>query len=340
VTSPVTRAETIERLAAAVYPSFAMLAGMELDVFTTLKGRTADGSTGRRHAGVDPIRLNALLYALVAAGLLTVDGESFNNTPRDIPFPSWPRRSAVRDVRPARWGGRLPRCGDHHGSPPLRRIGVPKGLTRRPKPAWQREGWLSPGAESRGRGWRSVVTSRTTQRDGSGSTRTVGSVLRERGRRSASGGRARGGQTGASAPGQAGLEASEVGAQGDLADRGGDARVRGRRPDRLVPDSGGWGLGLSIVTRRDDVAGVPGASAGTARSAHCYMSTRERRCSVFSWRSAAQERCVCRRSCVTSGRQPTRRSRTDNVKPSPSAVGQRRRTQPLPTTARGTGKRS
>jgi hypothetical protein len=39
----------------------------------------------------------------------------------------------------------------------------------------------------------------------------------DRGRRSASGARARGGQTGASAPGQAGLEASEVGAQGDLA---------------------------------------------------------------------------------------------------------------------------
>jgi hypothetical protein len=51
MTSPVTRAETIERLAAAVYPSFAMLAGMELDVFTTLKDGPLTGRQVRRHAG-------------------------------------------------------------------------------------------------------------------------------------------------------------------------------------------------------------------------------------------------------------------------------------------------
>lgn len=79
-TSQVNRAETIERLAVAVYPSFAMLAGMELDVFTTLKDGPLTGRQIAATLGVDPIRLNALLYALVAAGLLTVEHESFSNT--------------------------------------------------------------------------------------------------------------------------------------------------------------------------------------------------------------------------------------------------------------------
>src|SRR4029453_14417985 len=86
VPSPVDRAKTVERLAGAVYPSFAMLAGMELDVFTTLKDGPLTGRQVAATLGVDPIRLNALLYALVAAGLLAVDGESFNNTPEATQF--------------------------------------------------------------------------------------------------------------------------------------------------------------------------------------------------------------------------------------------------------------
>ena len=85
-TSPFDRAETIERLALAVYPSFAMLAGMELDVFTTLKDGALTGRQVASTLGVDPIRLNALLYALVAAGLLTLDDERFNNTPEASQF--------------------------------------------------------------------------------------------------------------------------------------------------------------------------------------------------------------------------------------------------------------
>ena len=37
MTSQPPRSETIEKLDAAVYPSFAMLAGMQLDLFTPLK---------------------------------------------------------------------------------------------------------------------------------------------------------------------------------------------------------------------------------------------------------------------------------------------------------------
>ena len=43
-TQPKTLPKTIEILADAVHPSFAMLAGMELDVFTPLKGGRYCGS--------------------------------------------------------------------------------------------------------------------------------------------------------------------------------------------------------------------------------------------------------------------------------------------------------
>jgi predicted O-methyltransferase YrrM len=76
----VERPAKIERLAMAVYPSFAMLAGMELDVFTTLKDGPLTGLQIAATLGVDPIRLYPLLYALVVADLLTVDGERFHNT--------------------------------------------------------------------------------------------------------------------------------------------------------------------------------------------------------------------------------------------------------------------
>src|SRR5262249_55380340 len=75
--TPVERPEKIERLARAVYPSFAMLAGMELDVFTPLKDGPLTGLQIAATLGIDPIRLHPLLYALVAADLLTVDGERF-----------------------------------------------------------------------------------------------------------------------------------------------------------------------------------------------------------------------------------------------------------------------
>ena len=84
--SPVARPETIEKLVGAVYPSFALLAGMQLDVFTPLK----DGPLSAEHLaqalGVHPAKLTRLLYALVVAGLLTVDGDRFANTPEANEF--------------------------------------------------------------------------------------------------------------------------------------------------------------------------------------------------------------------------------------------------------------
>src|SRR5919198_6653116 len=86
MTSPPLRPDTIEKLASAVYPAFAMVAGMQLDVFTPLK----DGPLSVEHLAealaVHPRKLRPLLYALVAAELLTVEDERFSNTPEAAHF--------------------------------------------------------------------------------------------------------------------------------------------------------------------------------------------------------------------------------------------------------------
>src|SRR2546430_16276045 len=84
--SPVARPETIEKLVGAVYPSFAMLAGMQLDVFTPLKDGPLTAAQLAAVLGVNTEKLSRLLYALVTAGLLTVDGDRFANTPEAQQF--------------------------------------------------------------------------------------------------------------------------------------------------------------------------------------------------------------------------------------------------------------
>src|SRR5262245_10814329 len=71
---------TIQHLATAVYPSFAMLAGMQLDVFTPLKDGPMTAAQLADLLGVNTDKLSRLLYALVAADLLTVVGDRFANT--------------------------------------------------------------------------------------------------------------------------------------------------------------------------------------------------------------------------------------------------------------------
>jgi SAM-dependent methyltransferase len=70
----------IMRNAYAVYPSFAMLAGMQLDVFTPLKGGSMDVDTLAKALHVQADKLSPLLYALVTAGLLIVEDGVFSNT--------------------------------------------------------------------------------------------------------------------------------------------------------------------------------------------------------------------------------------------------------------------
>jgi SAM-dependent methyltransferase len=85
MTTPPTRPEikptTIYRHAFGVYPSMAMLAGMQLDVFTPLKDGPMTATDLARAIAVDPRKLRPLLYALVNADLLTLAGERFANTP-------------------------------------------------------------------------------------------------------------------------------------------------------------------------------------------------------------------------------------------------------------------
>jgi len=80
------RPETIEKLEAAVFPSFAMLAGMQLDLFTPLKDGPMNVVELAQALSVGSTKLEPLLYSLVAAGLLTVEGQRFCNTPESDHF--------------------------------------------------------------------------------------------------------------------------------------------------------------------------------------------------------------------------------------------------------------
>lgn len=70
----------ILRIGQAVYPPFAMLAGMQLDLFTPLKDSPMSAEQIAEATGVGSAKLKPLLYALVSAQLLTVEGELFANT--------------------------------------------------------------------------------------------------------------------------------------------------------------------------------------------------------------------------------------------------------------------
>ena len=69
-----------DRLEWTVWPSFAMLAGIQLDLFTRLKDRPMSSEQIAEALGVGPDKLKSLLYALAASGLLTVEDNLFSNT--------------------------------------------------------------------------------------------------------------------------------------------------------------------------------------------------------------------------------------------------------------------
>jgi SAM-dependent methyltransferase len=74
------RPVTIERLAAGVYPAYALLAAMQLDVFTPLKDGALTPEELARTLRVGAAKLTPFLYALLAAGLLTLKEGRFGNT--------------------------------------------------------------------------------------------------------------------------------------------------------------------------------------------------------------------------------------------------------------------
>ena len=77
----VPRPDTINKLRFGVDAAFAMLAGMQLDVFTPLKDGPKTADQIAEAIGVGSNRLKLLLYALVSGGLLDVKDGRFANTP-------------------------------------------------------------------------------------------------------------------------------------------------------------------------------------------------------------------------------------------------------------------
>ena len=73
--------KTIENLGSAVYPAFAMVAGMQLDLFTPLSAGPMSAKQLAEAMGLQQAKLAQLLYLLVSAGLLTVEDGQFANTP-------------------------------------------------------------------------------------------------------------------------------------------------------------------------------------------------------------------------------------------------------------------
>ncbi|MBI5594389.1 MAG: hypothetical protein HY881_28405 [Deltaproteobacteria bacterium] len=71
---------TIMHNAHAVYPSFAMLAAMQLDVFTPLKDGPMQAGTLATALDVQEDKLTPLLYSLAASGLLKMERDLFSNT--------------------------------------------------------------------------------------------------------------------------------------------------------------------------------------------------------------------------------------------------------------------
>jgi SAM-dependent methyltransferase len=76
----ISQPETINKLRFAVDAGLAMLAGMQLDLFTPLKDGPMTAEQLSAAIGVGPARLRLLLYVLVAAGLLTEQNGRFSNT--------------------------------------------------------------------------------------------------------------------------------------------------------------------------------------------------------------------------------------------------------------------
>jgi hypothetical protein len=85
-TTAVAAPETIQRLQADVQPAFAMLAGMQLELFTHLAGGYRNPAELAVALGVKEDGLARLLYALVVCGLLERRGDGFANSPEAARF--------------------------------------------------------------------------------------------------------------------------------------------------------------------------------------------------------------------------------------------------------------
>ena len=86
MTSPTSKPTTIVKIGFAAYPAFAMVAGMQLDLFTPLGNGPMTAEQLAESLGVKAAKLIQLLYALVTVKLLTVEDGLFANTPEAEQF--------------------------------------------------------------------------------------------------------------------------------------------------------------------------------------------------------------------------------------------------------------
>ena len=80
MTNPPPPPDTIWRLRTALYPSFALLAAIQLDVFSPLSNGPRTVDQVAESLGVDSDKLGPLIYILVETGLLAVEGKRFSNS--------------------------------------------------------------------------------------------------------------------------------------------------------------------------------------------------------------------------------------------------------------------
>jgi hypothetical protein len=78
--APTTRLDTIDRHKAGIYPAMAMLAGMQLALFTALRDGPLTAAEVAAAIDVKLAKLRPLLNALVAADLLNLQNGRFSNT--------------------------------------------------------------------------------------------------------------------------------------------------------------------------------------------------------------------------------------------------------------------
>ena len=79
--NPPPQPDTIWSLRTALYPSFALLAAIQPDLFTPLSDGSGTIEQLAEAIGVDSDKLRPLIYILVETGLLAVEGERFSNSP-------------------------------------------------------------------------------------------------------------------------------------------------------------------------------------------------------------------------------------------------------------------
>ncbi|HEX2228216.1 MAG TPA: methyltransferase dimerization domain-containing protein, partial [Candidatus Binatia bacterium] len=113
--NPPDRPQTIDKLRFAADSAFAMLAGMQLDVFSPMKDGPASAEQIATAIGTKTDRLRLLLWALVAAGLLIEKDGRFANTAEANQFLVKGSPSYIGNIHALlshRWVANLPKIAE------------------------------------------------------------------------------------------------------------------------------------------------------------------------------------------------------------------------------------